>query len=279
MTYKTILVHLDAAAFCEARLAFAIELAQRHDAHLIGLCLTPSERPAQRFSAAEQQQLAEYEQQLTGRRQHAQDAFTSALARAGCRGEWHAPAARAVEAAVLHARHADLVVLGQRDPQDDATQLAKHFTTDVLMQCGRPVLILPHGASPDASFDNVLVAWDGSREAARAVSDALPLLKPARFVTIETVRQFRQALPDETPADGMSIAGFLERHGIRAAFGTTHRDLTYGTGGTLLNRASDLHADLLVMGAYGHARLTELMLGGVTRSLLETMTVPVLMSH
>ncbi|UVS99470.1 universal stress protein [Burkholderia glumae] len=279
MKYKTVLVHLDDSAPCEVRLACTVELAQRHDAHLSGLYLPPPGKPLPLFESYEAQEAADAERRLNHRRQHAREVFDNALARAGCRGEWLAPLTRPVDAAVLHARHADLVVLGQHDPNAPETEPARHFCTDLLMRCGRPVLILPHAGRPGPCGENVLVAWDQSREAARAVSDALPLLKRARFVTVETVHRARHVWPAEMPADNVSIAGFLERHGIRAAFATTRADPGWGTGGTLLNRISDLHADLLVMGAYGHARVTELLLGGVTRSLLQTMTVPVLMSH
>jgi nucleotide-binding universal stress UspA family protein len=143
------------------------------------------------------------------------------------------------------------------------------------MGCGRPVVALPYAGHVGTFAENVLIAWDGSREAARAVADALPLLRRARFVTVTVVHRMHGTVAPE----GIDVAAFLQRHGIHASFSTVPRVAGISTGETLLNRLSDLHADLLVMGAYGHPRVQERVLGGVTRTMLETMTVPVLMSH
>jgi nucleotide-binding universal stress UspA family protein len=129
--------------------------------------------------------------------------------------------------------------------------------------------------------DNVLLAWDGSREAARAAADALPLLQRARHVGVDIVRRRVHHDSRQSPdaPEGIDVAAWLDAHGVRASFSTTPHHIGIGTGATLLNRASDLHADLLVMGAYGHTRARERVFGGVTRTMLESMTVPVLMSH
>ncbi|KWO72392.1 universal stress protein, partial [Burkholderia stagnalis] len=188
-----------------------------------------------------------------------------------------APAGPATDVATLHARHADLLVLGQTDPRDRTTFIAHHFVEDVLMGSGRPAIVVPYAGRVRKLGENILVAWDGGREAARAVADALPLLTRARSVNVETVARKRPD-PDETPA-GVDVAAYLERHGVRSSFSTTPREPDIGSGATLLNRASDLHADLLVMGAYSHTRMHERVLGGATRTVLKSMTVPVLMSH
>ncbi|MDY7801382.1 universal stress protein [Burkholderia stagnalis] len=277
MSYKTLLVHLDDSPRCATRVALALDLAQRCNAHLIGLYVVCQDlfEPLRRRD--EPLELAVYERLCESRRKQAEIAFLDAAQRAGRSVEWRAPAGPATETATLHARHADLLVLGQTDPHDRTTYIAPHFVEDVVTGCGRPAIIVPYAGLVRTFAENVLIAWDGGREAARAVADALPLLKRARFVTVETVERHRSD-PDKTPA-GVDVAAYLERHGIRASFATTPREGDINTGETLLNRTSDLHSDLLVMGAYSHARMRERVLGGATRTILETMTVPVLMSH
>ncbi|KVN30534.1 universal stress protein UspA [Burkholderia pyrrocinia] len=277
MSYKTLLVHLDDSPRCATRVALALDLATRCNAHLIGLYVVCQDlfEPLRRRD--EPLELAVYERLSEERRKQAEIAFLGAAERAGRSVEWRAPAGPATETATLHARHADLLVLGQTDPHDRTTYIAAHFVEDVVTGCGRPAIIVPYAGLVRTFGENVLIAWDGGREAARAVADALPLLKRARFVTVETVER-RRSDPDKTPA-GVDVAAYLERHGIRASFATTPREGDINTGETLLNRTSDLHSDLLVMGAYSHARMRERVLGGATRTILETMTVPVLMSH
>ncbi|MGC2945087.1 universal stress protein [Burkholderia ambifaria] len=277
MSYKTLLVHLDDSDRCKARVNLALELAGRWNAHLIGLyavcqdLLEPLRRPDEPLK------LAVYERLCEQRRKDAEERFLMAAERAGRSVEWQAPAGDVTSAAILHARHADLLVLGQENPDDRMTFVARHFVEDVVMGSGRPAIVVPYAGDVRTLGENVLIGWDGGREAARATADALPLLTRARFVHVETVTRGHPD-PDETPA-GVDVAAYLERHGIRASFSTTPRERSVSVGATLLNRVTDVHADLLVMGLYSHARMHERVLGGATRTILETMTVPVLLSH
>ncbi|UEP50200.1 universal stress protein [Burkholderia ambifaria] len=277
MSYKTLLVHLDDSERCKARVDLALELAGRWNAHLIGLyavcqdLFEPLRRPDEPLK------LAVYERLCEQRRKDAEERFLMAAERAGRNVEWQAPAGDVTGTAILHARHADLLVLGQENPDDRMTYVARHFVDDVVMGSGRPAIVVPYAGDVRTLGENVLIGWDGGREAARATADALPLLTRARFVHVETVTRGRPD-PDETPA-GVDVAAYLERHGIRASFSTTPRERSMSVGATLLNRATDVHADLLVMGLYSHARMHERVLGGATRTILETMTVPVLVSH
>ena len=139
------------------------------------------------------------------------------------------------------------------------------------------MLVIPYAGRFEACGRRVLVAWNASRAATRAVNDAMPLLAGAETVTVLCVD------PDEDrrahgEVPGMDIAVHLARHGVKARVETTMSG-GIGVGNTLLSRASDIGADLLVMGAYGHARVRELLLGGATRTILESMTLPVLMAH
>ncbi|MBR8175480.1 universal stress protein [Burkholderia ambifaria] len=277
MSYKTLLVHLDDSDRCKARVNLALELAGRWNAHLIGLyavcqdLLEPLRRPDEPLK------LAVYERLCEQRRKDAEERFLMAAERAGRSVEWQAPAGDVTGTAILHARHADLLVLGQENPDDRMTFVARHFVEDVVMGSGRPAIVVPYAGDVRTLGENVLIGWDGGREAARATADALPLLTRARFVHVETVTRGHPD-PDETPA-GVDVAAYLERHGIRASFSTTPRERSVSVGATLLNRVTDVHADLLVMGLYSHARMHERVLGGATRTILETMTVPVLLSH
>ncbi|MDQ7975734.1 universal stress protein [Paraburkholderia sp. SARCC-3016] len=281
MSYKTLLVHLDDSRHSAARIAVALDLAQRFDAHLIGLYIVSQDLFQPFFRLDDSVNPSTLEQQHVQRVLSAQSAFLDAAQRAACNVEWRAPAGPAIETATLHARHADLLILGQRDPEDPASYVARHFIEDLLIESGRPALVLPYAGKAAAMIgDNVVIAWDGSREAARTLSDSLALIKRARVVTIESVVRHGggDAAHGEPPAT-LDVSAFLERHGIRASFSTTPAVAGVSTGATLLNRVADLHADLLVMGAFGHARAQERVLGGATRTMLESMTVPVLMAH
>ncbi|SDH10905.1 Nucleotide-binding universal stress protein, UspA family [Paraburkholderia steynii] len=277
MSYKTLLVHIDDSRRSDTRIALSLELAQRWDAHLIGLYVVCQDLFRPIFRQDKTLSFGQLEAHADERREKAQNAFLAAAERAGRSAEWRAPPGPALDVAMLHARHADLLVLGQQDPNDPASFVAPHFVGDLVLGAGRPALVVPYAGDARTLGENVLVAWDGSREAARAAADAMPLLQRARHVGVEIVRHHAQH--DRDAPEGIDVAAWLDVHGVRASFSTTPPHTGVGAGATLLNRASDLHADLLVMGAYGHARARERVFGGVTRTMLESMTVPVLMSH
>lgn len=276
MNYKTLLVHIDDSRHSDARVAVALELAQRWDAHLIGLYVVCQDLFRPLFKEDGSLRLAELEAQYVEREQKARDTFLAAGERAGRTIEWRAPPGPALEVAMLHARHADLLVLGQVDPKDPAAYIERNFVGNLVLAAGRPALVIPYAGKVRTLGENVLVAWDGSREAARAAADALPLLKRARFVGVDIVQRTGQ---HASAPEGIDVAAWLDAHGVRASFSTAPHQTGVGTGATLLNRLSDRHVDLLVMGAYGHSRARERVFGGVTRTMLESMTVPVLMAH
>jgi nucleotide-binding universal stress UspA family protein len=189
--------------------------------------------------------------------------------------EWRLNEGDVVRSAVLHARHADIAILGQNDPDHPAT--APHLVASVLLSAGRPVLVVPYAGSFETVGRTVLVGWNGSREAARALGDAMPILQKAEKVVVLSVNP-----PGEngggSPWPGAGIALHLARHGVPVeASSTVSHDIDVGN--VLLSRAADLGSDLIVIGGYGHSRQREFILGGVTRTLLQHMTVPVLMSH
>ena len=191
-------------------------------------------------------------------------------------GEWYCIRRPEPGALLTLAKAADLVVIGQVDPNVGANP-SWYRPEEILVNCGRPVLMVPYIGTFDAAGRRVLIAWDGSREAVRAVNDALPILHPAKRVTLMTVRaQTWDFQPDRIPMQNM--VRHLARHGIVAETDETLRgDNTVHD--VLLSRTVDIAADMIVAGAYHRSPLREALIGGVSRGLLQTMTVPVLMSH
>ena len=171
------------------------------------------------------------------------------------------------------ARRFDLVVVGQ--PEGDKAAPDEVVDEGVLFESGRPVIFVPFIQKIGLKLDRVMVCWDGSRAATRAVADSIPLLQKAKTVEIVLVAA-KGFKADEAP--GVDLAKHLARHGLQV----TLKRITspeIDVASTILSYAADSSADMIVMGGYGHSRLREFVLGGVTRSILETMTVPALMSH
>jgi len=202
--------------------------------------------------------------------------FTAATDQAGISAEslmTNASLAGAGDQFARMARRFDLAIVGQAQP--DISSLEQIISETTLFESGRPVLMVPYIQKAPFKTDNVMICWDGSRTAARAVADAIPLIGKGGRVEIVIVANER-GKQDEI--EGADIGQHLARHGLKV---DVHR-ISGGdidVGDALLSHAADSGADLMVMGGYGHSRLREFVLGGVTRSIFETMTVPVLISH
>ena len=279
MSYKTILVHLDTSVRAHPRLETALQLARRFDAHVIGL-FAIFEPDARVFTVMAG--TAEYYSQHAAMRSEQRGAierlFHAEIRRAGVSGEWTETAERPGFAVPRYARGADLVIAGQSDPADPESYVGEHFPETLIMSSGRPVLLIPYtGFHPDAG-QRPMIAWDGSREAARAVHDALPFLTAAERVSIVSIDAARNEAGDGR-VSGADLAACIARHGVKAEVLLSEVATDASAGELLLSRAADLEADVVVMGGYGHARWQELVLGGVTQTFLASMTVPVLMSH
>jgi nucleotide-binding universal stress UspA family protein len=288
MSLRDLLVVLDGAPSSAVRLAVAIDLAHRHDAHVSGLCplelLLPADLGFALSGAAEgfalQAAVNEIDASAAERADSIEAAFREQLRRNDLKGDWQLLKTRLVGAAIArHARTADLVVLGQVDPDERLLPYApaRALIDDVLLTSGRPVLLVPYVGRFDTLGTNVLVGWNGTREAARAVHDALPLIDTGARVTILEVQ--RPGSAKEGESSGVEISEHLARHGLKVSATRTVADSSISDADALLSYAADLPADLLVVGGYGHSRMRELVLGGVTRGLLQHMTLPVLMSH
>jgi nucleotide-binding universal stress UspA family protein len=276
MTYKTILVHIDAGKRSSVRVETAIRLARQYDAHLVALhALAPFEPPG--YVAAEMgPAIIEAQRAVAAADMARSEAeFTKQVSAAGLRNvEWRAAIDDPVDAMTLHARYADLVVIGQREASDDS-HVAADFPERLVLAAGRPVLILPSVGKFATVGKRILVAWSPSREATRAVTDAIPFLQRADTVHVMAVNP---KAGEHGAVAGADIGLYLARHGVRVEVKTDH-GAEIDVGNELLSRAADLDVDLLVMGGYGHSRLKEWVLGGATRTILESMTAPVLMSH
>ncbi len=278
MAYKNLLVHIDDSKVNAKRLEAAIRLAQAHGAHLTGIyaAIEPS-LPGNVVAEVPAQFLDMIGEQVAERVVAAEAAFTEVVERAGLSSDFRSarcPSSHVAEVVALHARYADLAILGQPEPENGG-EVDAQVPEDVVLGAGRPALIVPYIGAGKEIGKRVLVAWDGGREAARAVNDALPLLEQAETVAVLVINPSRGGHGEEPGAD---IALHLARHGIAVVVQHIEvRDLS--TGNALLSRLSDEGVDLLVMGAYGHSRLREMVLGGVTREVFQQMTVPVLMSH
>lgn len=272
MTYKTILVHLDENPRRAERLQLAFGLAARFDAHLVGLFALGVARIPSHALAEAGPIVSEIEaRQRSEAARLAEKEFRDAERRAGGNAEWRPSMDDALRAVRLSARYADLVIIGQPEPEDG---LGRALAEDVVLSAGRPVLTVPYAGRFAGIGKRVLVAWNASREASRAVGDALPLLAQAE--SVEVVAFDANGYHGDVPAADISL--YLARHGVKAT-AARQQAKNVEIGAQILSRAADAGADLIVMGAYGHSRLRELALGGATRSILEAMTVPVLMAH
>jgi len=286
MKLQDFMIVLDGSARTDAALGLAIAVARRHDAHLTGFCplealypihlglalsfypeLTSLQQAADRLAA-----------QALEKAQRIEVDFREQLRRNDVRGDWQV-ATGPVGAAVAHRAHAaDLLVLGQDNPDNPPPPAARSLIEDALMNAGCPLLLVPYVGRFDAIGNNVLIGWNRTGEAARAAHDALLLIEPTAKVTVLTVERGRTATSsDQIP--GADVAGHLVRHGPKASAARTVADATISDADALLAYVFDEGVDLLVVGGYGHSRAREMVLGGATRDLLRYMTVPVLMSH
>lgn len=282
MDYKTILVHVDESRRAQEQIRIAALLAQKHGAHLIGAAATGVAPQFLMPGVIGDSNLALLEPAMNELREQAASRLAEFESVA-----WNMDVKsfekRLIEddagvGLCLQARYSDLVVLGQVNPADYSTVLRADFPEYVLLNCGRPVLIVPYAGHFPACGKRVLVAWDASVEATRAVSASIPLLQQADLVQVVV---FDRGNPSGAHGEqpGADIALYLARHGIKVEVSEQAMPKDIDTGNALLSHAADFGADLIVMGGYGHRRFREIMLGGVTHTILESMTVPVLMAH
>jgi nucleotide-binding universal stress UspA family protein len=274
--YKTILVGLDRGHRNPERLEIAARLAGGFGARLVALFALSAD-PVSTYSDVRELM----EQAATRWHDEASAEAERVFARVvpkGVDARFRRTREDALAAMRADGRLADLIILGQQDrKRDDDSGLQASFTDEMVLSAGRPVLCIPSAGEFATIGERVLVAWDGSREAARAVTDALPFLTRARKVDIAIFNPEKLPLAGESEP-GAALVEYLACHGVSAHL-AIQRKAGEAIGERLLSLAYDLSADLLVMGAYGHSRTRELILGGVTRTIRESMTLPVLLAH
>ncbi len=277
MGYKNLCVHVDYRPRCRTSIKLAVEMAENFDAHLTGVFVDPVPMSPELVAMSATPILLEQimqEQEL--RAAEAKSAFDEITGKSMVRTGWRRASGPMYSALNVHGRYCDLLILNQEGDGDDALSLGG-FADSAVIETGRPVLVVPFIGAVVPLGGKVLVAWNGTREATRAVNDALPLLMAAKEVQVvcidpPTTEEAEVSLP------GADLCFHLATHGVRAeAHVISGSDMD--SGNVLLSYAADFGANLIVSGAYGHSRLRELVLGGMTLHLLRYMTVPVFMSH
>ena len=278
MSLKDIFVHLDTSAACERRVNAALMLAREHAAHLTGVAIVSRPYiPAYAEVEIGMEIIKERQQQMRDALEDVGAVFDEQAGQSGVTGEWRILEGEPSDILSEQARYSDLMVLSQDETANDILLGGQEIPERVILTSGRPARIVPRIYKDEQIGKHVLVGWDRGRMAARAVHDSLSVLQTAEKVTIMTANP----TTNESGNGGISgadLAVHLARHGVSVeADHTVSEDLDIGD--LLLSRAADLQADLIVLGAYGHARWRKLVLGGVTKHMLEHMPVPVLMSH
>lgn len=276
MAIKDLAVAYDASETADAALGLAVQMCRKYDAMLTGIFATPSLALEQRYERWVSVEL------LTTLRESGRSGaeavattFRERATALGFAGElsWRAEEGDANAVLARRSRHHDILLIGQYS--DPATSRGELRAEDLVMRLGRPLVVVPRGYQVHAFEEYAVVAWDGSRTAARALSDAMQIIETKRRLDVVTVAGRGQA-PE--PGSLEDVVGHLSRHGVeaRAVVLPARRE---GIGATILAHCEENRPDLLVMGAYGHAKLREDLFGGTTRYVLHHMGVPVLMSH
>ena len=286
MGLRDLVVLLDGSARDATKLAVAVDLARRHDAHLTGLCplelLLPADMSFALGGYPDLWALPEFakqvESQARAKAAVVEANFRELLRREAIQGDWVLETGSLIAAVTRRAHATDLIVVGQADPDNPLPVAARTLVEDILMTAGRPLLLVPYAGQFATIGTNVLVGWTPTRESARAVHDALPLFAPAAKVIVLTVETPR-GLSDAQALPTAEIAEHLSRHGLDVSAARTIVTDGLAPADALLDYASDIAADLLIVGGYGHSRTREMIMGGVTRDLLRHMTLPILMSH
>lgn len=273
--YRDIAIHLTGSMEDDVRIGMAVRLAATFDAHLSGLQLFKQPEVLSMTDPTGSAYLKDLLAAATDEAQRISTRLSLSLDRTGVPSSLRridAFPATAGEALAAEARLSDLIIL-TRPYGDPAREHA--IEESVLFRSGRPCLFLPPKEAGPGVFDRIYVAWKNTREATLALAAALPLLHRARSVVVGLVDEDAEGTAG--PAAGDDIGRYLSRHGIRAELRSPAARSSVGA--TLLEDAWSVEAQLLVMGGYGHSRMREFLIGGVTRHVLEHAPIPVFSAH
>lgn len=283
MSYKTILVYLNSEGQAKNLSCYAMALADAHGAHLIGLTVMPSFSDVPPVETGTMTLIDDLRNAFRADAARLQATFEKKNPVQVATTEWRVgdPGFHdVIETVVETGQSADLIVACQDDP-DWRNEGFRDIAGLLGIQAARPVLLVPYQGYPAAPPQRIGVAWDASKEAARALFDSLPLLKQAKIVTLISVRSYAErdgAEAAQAKQQDGDICAALGRHGVTWAF-SPELPLEEGVGPTLLAAADRHSAEVLVMGGYGHSRIREMIFGGVTRYVLQNTKIPVLLSH
>ncbi len=277
MTIRDLAVHVDHGAHSQGALTLTLDLAEHFGARVSAIYVDPIPLSPQLLAMSTAPQLVESlfeEQELRALR--SKSMVEEAATKRAIAWEWRQAEGPLLESLAVQARTADLLVTTQEGDGDSGPMFGG-FAEHAVMGSGRPVLVVPFIGAKVPLGGRAVVAWDGGAQSARAASDAIPLLTHASDVEVVTIRPQTTELGD-APLPGAEMCEHLARHGIDTSARVLHAP-DAGAAEVLLSHAADCSTNLLVMGAYGHSRMRELVLGGMTREIMRHMTVPVLMSH
>lgn len=268
MNAKDLLVHIDLQPTCQTRLATAIKLAQQQQAKLTGLYTIPPHRAS------------DYEQPYK-LAEKAKQQFLQTVEKAGLESEWISVDISnsnldLVQSVNLYAHYRDLLIVSQSDPDSKSKAIPRELPEKAVLGAGRPVLIVPYTCDINTIGKRIMLVWRGGPESSRAMHDSMPLLRTAESVHVISIQGYGG---DEAyESHNADICKHLSHYGINA-IGEKHVTAGLSIGDMLLNRCADEGIDLLVIGAFSQFRRGDQILGEVGRYLLQSMTVPVLMSH
>jgi nucleotide-binding universal stress UspA family protein len=281
MAYRDLQVHVDNSVCCAKRLHVAAEMAAKFDSHLTGIFIRPPFHlpsyalpvniEAEWINTIEQ----DFEKGLDTNEHDAKQLFDEITSQYQATTLWQPVKGDVYTVLAEEAGYADLLILGQPGPDNEYNNYSD-LPDRTLLTSGRPCLVVPYIGARENVGKHPLVAWNGTRESNRALHDAMPILKLAETVTIMISQASGSAVKDELP--NTKIAQHLARHNVKVMTKTLMEEKNQ-TSNAFLSYIADNDHDLLVMGAYGHSRIREIVLGGMTREIMQSMTVPVLMSH
>lgn len=279
MQYKNLLVYLDQGASNKERVNTAIAIAKVHEAQLTGVVVNalPASSILHKLGFGKGEELME-QQRIDA--EEIIEHFKQMTEQEGVQADTRiieCVEGRAAEKLARMARIFDLSIMRQANPDKPNAAFISELSEEVMLSSGRPVFFIPYIGAHNIPCRRGLIAWDGSKSATRAVHDALPLLKMMEKVIIlivdaDKIEHYAASQPGEELSRHLSI------HGVNNEISRVLK-AEVSTSTIILNELSDSGADILIMGGYGTPKLREVMLGGVTRTLFECMTVPVFMSH
>lgn len=273
-----IAVHLRDDPQCERRIDTAFALARAHQATVIGVCPMDNALGHYHTTVLPQEARAWLANQSRDGCEQASQLFLDKAAQAEVKTELRQPKGIAEEMLSLHARFCDLLIMSKSTEGEESQALGPNLLVTTIMGAGRPVLVLPNYTPMDTIGKRVLYCWDQKRESARAFTDATPFLQNCESLTVLEIDRNDQALTHNDIHEDDIIQYCVSRN-YPTPTHLVKRSHTTPIGNVILNTASDIDADLIVMGAYGHSRLRQWILGGASRTMLSSLTVPVLMAQ